>query len=282
MAAVWFYVKNGARLGPITAADLKKLADDGSILPADMVWKEGMASWEPARSVKGLFEDHHAAPDEARSPRPAEPGGAPAAAPVAAPTPLAAKAPIPARPLADMPSLGGPEPDVERRAAEPVASRAGGWLALTSLLLAAAAFALALFSYLRGTPGSAPRGAGGIDGYDFSSPQAAIQALWRMKADNDVLARAQYRDLCNGEPKESVDSLKVKETLTAGARSIVLFSYQRDGKEKRDYRVFVKHPGRNIWLERDVDISDLEAAHADIARRLREWRSKTFDPLAAD
>ena len=51
----WYYTANGGQHGPVTAADLKKLARDGTIHPDDLVWKNGMASWVAARTVKGLF-----------------------------------------------------------------------------------------------------------------------------------------------------------------------------------------------------------------------------------
>jgi TM2 domain-containing membrane protein YozV len=51
----WYYSVNGDRQGPVAAAELKKLADAGTLKPADLVWKDGMADWAPAKSIKGLF-----------------------------------------------------------------------------------------------------------------------------------------------------------------------------------------------------------------------------------
>jgi TM2 domain-containing membrane protein YozV len=51
----WYYSVDGDRQGPVSAADLKKLADAGTLKPADLVWKDGMTDWAPAKSVKGLF-----------------------------------------------------------------------------------------------------------------------------------------------------------------------------------------------------------------------------------
>jgi TM2 domain-containing membrane protein YozV len=52
----WYYsVGGGERQGPISAAELKKLADAGNLKAGDLVWKEGMADWAPAKSIKGLF-----------------------------------------------------------------------------------------------------------------------------------------------------------------------------------------------------------------------------------
>lgn len=55
MSQEWYYSSDGKREGPVSAADLKKLADSGKLKEADLVWKEGMADWAPAKSVKGLF-----------------------------------------------------------------------------------------------------------------------------------------------------------------------------------------------------------------------------------
>ncbi|WP_029630327.1 GYF domain-containing protein [Zavarzinella formosa] len=51
----WYHTANGGQHGPVTAVELKKRAQSGMILPEDLVWKEGMPNWVPAKSVKGLF-----------------------------------------------------------------------------------------------------------------------------------------------------------------------------------------------------------------------------------
>ena len=58
----WYYAKNGVQHGPVSAVELKQLADEGQLTSADLVWREGMEEWIPARKVKGLFvEDVQAA-----------------------------------------------------------------------------------------------------------------------------------------------------------------------------------------------------------------------------
>ncbi len=52
----WFYAQENQRFGPVSAAELKALADAGKLRPEDLVWREGMDGWVPARRVKGLFE----------------------------------------------------------------------------------------------------------------------------------------------------------------------------------------------------------------------------------
>jgi TM2 domain-containing membrane protein YozV len=51
----WYYSIDGDRQGPITGAELKKLAEAGTLKSADLVWKDGMTDWVPAKSIKGLF-----------------------------------------------------------------------------------------------------------------------------------------------------------------------------------------------------------------------------------
>lgn len=55
MPADWHYSKGGRSFGPVSGAELKGLAADGRLQPADLVWKEGMPEWRPAGEVRGLI-----------------------------------------------------------------------------------------------------------------------------------------------------------------------------------------------------------------------------------
>jgi len=55
MADELYYQHDGQQYGPITGAELKALAAAGKLLPDDLIRKEGMEKWVPARNVKGLF-----------------------------------------------------------------------------------------------------------------------------------------------------------------------------------------------------------------------------------
>lgn len=83
MGQEWYYTKNGAKHGPVTAGELKALAQAGTLSPGDTVWREGMTGWKPAGKVQGLF---------------AASGGAKGPPPVPAPTPAAEPAPPAAGP----------------------------------------------------------------------------------------------------------------------------------------------------------------------------------------
>lgn len=71
---VWFYSREGERLGPVTFVDLRIKAADGGLNPRlDMAWTPGMAEWKPSGDIEGLFERRSAPePEESLAP-PADP-----------------------------------------------------------------------------------------------------------------------------------------------------------------------------------------------------------------
>jgi len=82
MASQWYYQKDGQRNGPISSAQLKQLADSGTLHPADIVWKEGLQQWVKASKVSGLFVAGTAEerPPTVTAPVAQEPNAAPSAA----------------------------------------------------------------------------------------------------------------------------------------------------------------------------------------------------------
>lgn len=54
-AGEWYYSKNDEKIGPLSSADLKQLAVNGTLLPSDLVWKQDWPEWKPASTIKGLF-----------------------------------------------------------------------------------------------------------------------------------------------------------------------------------------------------------------------------------
>jgi uncharacterized RDD family membrane protein YckC len=48
----WYYVEAGQQQGPVDEATLNNLAATGRITPETLVWKEGMANWQPYREFK--------------------------------------------------------------------------------------------------------------------------------------------------------------------------------------------------------------------------------------
>src|SRR5262249_45031028 len=53
--ADWYYAKGGERLGPVSSAQLRQMAQSGELLPTDMVFKEGGTQWTAASTISNLF-----------------------------------------------------------------------------------------------------------------------------------------------------------------------------------------------------------------------------------
>jgi len=67
---VWYYVKNGARQGPVEEIELNSLVAQGVVRPDTLVWSEGMADWKPYSTIApARVAAAPAAPD------PIQPGG---------------------------------------------------------------------------------------------------------------------------------------------------------------------------------------------------------------
>lgn len=47
----WYYAFNGQKTGPVGEAEFTQLRADGVIGPDTLVWKQGMANWQPYREV---------------------------------------------------------------------------------------------------------------------------------------------------------------------------------------------------------------------------------------
>ncbi|MGD0769583.1 MAG: RDD family protein [Tepidisphaeraceae bacterium] len=50
----WFYAQNGRQAGPVTLEALISMLQAGHLLPGDLVWREGMADWQPAATMPEL------------------------------------------------------------------------------------------------------------------------------------------------------------------------------------------------------------------------------------
>ena len=54
-AAEWYYTLNNQQQGPVTLETLQAMAANGQIQRTDLVWRQGMANWQPASDVPGVF-----------------------------------------------------------------------------------------------------------------------------------------------------------------------------------------------------------------------------------
>lgn len=47
----WYYARDGRPNGPLTAEEFAQLVADGTITPSTLVWREGMADWQPYKKA---------------------------------------------------------------------------------------------------------------------------------------------------------------------------------------------------------------------------------------
>lgn len=122
----WYYTQGGQQKGPVTREAIGQLAATGQLRPEDLVWTQGMAAWQPAGQIAGLF------PGIAAIPPPIPTQGI--AMPYAMPAPYAS---YPQQRLGD---------DAGIRMLLPVGRSgwaiAAGYLGLISVLMVPAPFAL--------------------------------------------------------------------------------------------------------------------------------------------
>ena len=65
----WFYTCEGERHGPVTFAELRAKAQASALNPRqDMVWTQGLAEWQAAGEIAGLFEKRTAEQRESMAP----------------------------------------------------------------------------------------------------------------------------------------------------------------------------------------------------------------------
>jgi uncharacterized membrane protein YjgN (DUF898 family) len=57
----WYYAVNGQQFGPVAAGDFNRKVGEGIIQPDTLVWREGMAGWQPWREVAAGAADYRPA-----------------------------------------------------------------------------------------------------------------------------------------------------------------------------------------------------------------------------
>lgn len=48
----WYYSKGGQKAGPLSPSELKQMVQSGQLSSHDMLWKDGMPTWEPVNKFK--------------------------------------------------------------------------------------------------------------------------------------------------------------------------------------------------------------------------------------
>jgi hypothetical protein len=56
----WYYARDNQQFGPVSATELRQLADAGGLAPDDLLWREGMDAWATAINLRGLFAEESA------------------------------------------------------------------------------------------------------------------------------------------------------------------------------------------------------------------------------
>src|SRR5205809_355015 len=51
MADDWYYAQGGQQKGPVSGDALRQLLAAGQVSSGDLVWRDGMANWQPAGQV---------------------------------------------------------------------------------------------------------------------------------------------------------------------------------------------------------------------------------------
>jgi hypothetical protein len=51
----WYYMSKSQKHGPVSSRRLKDLADEGTLLPDDLIWTPAFSEWKPASFLKALF-----------------------------------------------------------------------------------------------------------------------------------------------------------------------------------------------------------------------------------
>jgi hypothetical protein len=157
----WYFARGNKQAGPVSAADLRRLAVAGELSPDDLIWREGLAEWTKARNVRGLFEEESkpAAAEEAPSKpvvalpqgdEPAAEPGEPAETPEAAEPRAPARHPVEAL-LDSLRGAAGPG-FIETAARAARACGSYGLLAAMVLVVAFVAIAIAKTGTLGGLP----------------------------------------------------------------------------------------------------------------------------------
>ncbi len=135
MAHQWYVQQGGKQYGPLTSANLKKLATEGKITQSTSVRLGDAGAWTPASRVQGLF----AAPATTPAPSPLDGIAPPLRAQVAAPPITPPPAPLVATPVARpaVGSFGAPT----KATPEPTGSMPAKILAAVALILGTLALA---------------------------------------------------------------------------------------------------------------------------------------------
>lgn len=64
----WYYLQGGERLGPVTAGEINELVQEGRLVGASLVWKEGFAEWTSLGTLPEFTSKPNSSPPVSPSP----------------------------------------------------------------------------------------------------------------------------------------------------------------------------------------------------------------------
>jgi hypothetical protein len=288
MAEMWYYTTEGKQMDPVSMKELKRLVGDGTLKPTDMVWKEGMARWIRASSVKELFPDPISALDHyfSSSQEPVKKDAGPTsvtAAPGAAssPVPTSTGKSTPAAPAEDEDDAPrkkrrkSSDDDDDRDGGRPPKRRAEasgggkgatigiviGIVVLVLFLVVACGGGFAIIIMLGG-PGPGPQKGTPINGQTnyqvFVPPHGAESRTFtfRRGVDYELTVRSEPRhpDVDLYVIKASNNNISIADT-TVGPDSRIRWTPDEDG----DYRVEVRNLNNVTRVTSTVQIREVPA-----------------------
>lgn len=99
----WYYTQNDTQSGPVTQDQLAEMIRNGSVLPEELAWREGMDDWEAINQIDTFKRSVPAPPSRSAATSSAPPGSAQAGAQRGVVNPY------------QRPGQGGTRPQVNRR-----------------------------------------------------------------------------------------------------------------------------------------------------------------------
>lgn len=215
MASEWYFQVMGEMVGPVSAAELKAQAENGTIGPDTLIRRSAEGKWVSASQVQGLVLQ---APD-ARTVQNASPAMISATSKADG-----------ARSAHGPPPVPGPSPPApSQQPVESSRSQANGWwsrailgyLVRNAIAIVALAVGISCLLYIRLRDPLE----GGLEKYDFSTPKAALLSQMRMLADNDYRAHLAFDRIVHAaESKERADSIAVHREIDWRGKKVLFTS----------------------------------------------------------
>lgn len=112
----------------------------------------------------------------------------------------------------------------------------------------------------------------GLDGYDFSTPEAALKSRMQIRANQDIQAQIDLEKIQQGTQLEEVlRTLEIHRTVDFEDKKIVFFSYMKGGEKEKEYEAFEKDLESKLWFRKFVSVSSVRDSNDQLARDMESW-----------